>query len=590
LTVILTSPLQKQLLYSIVVTDVTDCPGNPIQTGFDHAEFYFLENVDVNYKEIIFTEIHSDPEPVVGLPNAEYIEIFNRTEKPFDLAGWRLADATSSAMLPTFVLLPGHYLLLTAAGNVSGFSPNLDLLGIANFPSLNNDGEILTLKSPQGDLVDSLNFNLSWYRDQVKEEGGWSLELIDPENICGEADNWAASEADVGGTPGIQNSIFANKPDLTGPKLLAVAALNDLEILLFFDEKLEKETPQHMLITINPEAEPGDVQFETPALTSMIVSFFQPLMKQQLYTIEIDEVYDCSGNALQEEFSEAEFALPEVAASGDIIINEILFNPRPNGVDFVELFNTSPKYISLKDARISNYLNMVAGNQTTITDSDLIMAPQQYLVLTPDPEILASEYPKGRTETFHKVSLPGLPDDQGSVAILNQDEEAIDYLIYDKAHHSALLRDDEGVSLEKINMEIGGNEANWKSATAASGFATPGFQNSNYSTSAILTQGDVVVNPEVFAPASGSNDFAQIQFWFDQPGLSANIKIFDQQGRLIRTLANNEVIGTQGFFRWDGDQDDGTKARMGYYFVWFEVFSLDGLVNTFRKRVVVSSR
>ena len=66
------------------------------------------------------------------------------------------------------------------------------------------------------------------------------------------------------------------------------------------------------------------------------------------------------------------------------------------------------------------------------------------------------------------------------------------------------------------------------------------------------------------------------------------MKIADQQGRVIKELANNETLGIDGFFRWDGDREDGTRARMGYYFVWVELFQLDGQVRTYRKRVVIA--
>ena len=98
----------------------------------------------------------------------------------------------------------------------------------------------------------------------------------------------------------------------------------------------------------------------------------------------------------------------------------------------------------------------------------------------------------------------------------------------------------------------------------------------------------ITIDPEIFSPDRPGQDFAQIRYKFEQTGWVANIKIADQQGRVIKTLANNETLGHEGFFRWDGDREDGTWARMGYYFVWFEVFQLDGQVKTFRKRVVIA--
>ena len=67
----------------------------------------------------------------------------------------------------------------------------------------------------------------------------------------------------------------------------------------------------------------------------------------------------------------------------------------------------------------------------------------------------------------------------------------------------------------------------------------------------------------------------------------ANVKIFDQEGRAIKELAHNELLGTEGFFRWDGDQDNGSRARMGYYMIWFEIFDADGMLKTFKKWVAI---
>ncbi len=167
----------------------------------------------------------------------------------------------------------------------------------------------------------------------------------------------------------------------------------------------------------------------------------------------------------------------------------------------------------------------------------------------------------------------------------------MDYFLYDKKLHSEFVKDEEGVSLERISFfDSTQSKENWTSASSVSGFATPGFLNSNFRPENVLLQGEVVVRPELFAPASGTDDFSQINFRFDQPGFVANVKIYDQQGRIVRTIANNETLGFEGFFRWDGDQDSGGKARMGYYFVWFEVFNAEGTVKTFRKRVIVTTR
>jgi hypothetical protein len=62
-------------------------------------------------------------------------------------------------------------------------------------------------------------------------------------NPCGEEENWIASESANGGTPGTQNSVFANKPDLTGPKLISAIPISTTEVVLKFNEKLDDQLP-----------------------------------------------------------------------------------------------------------------------------------------------------------------------------------------------------------------------------------------------------------------------------------------------------------------------------------------------------------
>jgi len=88
--------------------------------------------------------------------------------------------------------------------------------------------------------------------------------------------------------------------------------------------------------------------------------------------------------------------------------------------------------------------------------------------------------------------------------------------------------------------------SNWKSANASAGYATPGFINSNSRPESSVNDNAVNVDPEVFSPSVPGKDFSKINYKFDQSGLIANAKILDLQGRLIKTLANNETLSYEG--------------------------------------------
>ncbi len=586
-TVILTfsQAFSNGITNQLTISGVTDLGGNSVTSIIQ--SFLFFQPQPVSNKDIIITEIFADPTPQVGLPDAEFVELLNRSTNPVDLADWKFSDGSSVATFASQIILPGHYWIVTASSNTSVFSPLGNTLGVSNFPTLNNSGEPLTLRTSTGLLIDSVTYSLDLYRDEDKQEGGWTLELIDPANPCGEEGNWTAAEDVKGGTPGKVNSVNANKPDLTGPKLISVTPNQATELSLIFNEKLEQALSPD-LFSITPPIEITAVSFSSISLREIKLNLLQPLQSKQLYTVSATNLRDCAGNFIQEDFNSVTVALPEAATVGDVFINEILFNPHPGGVDFIEVVNVSDKYLNLKNWALANLEESTLVNARVIAASDLILAPAAYLVFTSNGAVVKNHYPNSIESNFFTASLPSLNDDAGTIALVTESELLMDLFLYSDKFHSALLKDKEGVSLERISLtEPTGNGDNWKSASSITGYATPGYLNSNARPENSIDENAVRVEPEIFLPNGIGQDFAQINFRFDQSGLAANVKIIDLQGRVIKEIANNETLSPEGFFRWDGDRDDGSKARTGYYFVLFEVFGLDGTAKTYRKRVVV---
>jgi hypothetical protein len=257
------------------------------------------------------------------------------------------------------------------------------------------------------------------------------------------------------------------------------------------------------------------------------------------------------------------------------------------GVDFVEIYNHSKKTIDLKNWTLRNF-DAPGENSFLITDKNLLLHPGQYRVFTENGNVLKGEYLHGVEDTFYEADLPPLNDDEGSLTLIDEASHVVDSMTYKDEMHVPFLKDDEGVSLERISFYASGEViSNWRSASSTSGFATPGYANSNVRQDVWVSDDAITVEPEIFQPAEHTRAFARIHYRFGKGGLMANVRIFDQHGRPIREIAENELLGTEGFFRWDGDQDNGTVARTGYYMVWFEIFDEQGNVKTFRKRVAL---
>jgi len=585
-TVLLTfsQPFANGITNQLTVANVKDLFANAIANIVQ--PFLFFQQQPVNPKDIIITEIFADTSPQVGLPDAEFIEIYNRSINPIDISGWKFSDGSSIAVFTSKIILPNEYWIVCANTNLTSLTPFGKTIGVSNFPTLNNSSDVLMLRNASNQTIDSVSYTLSWYKDTDKQEGGWTLELIDTNNPCGEENNWTASEDAKGGTPGKINSVNANKPDLTGPALLSVTPSQTNELTLIFNEKLEKDLST-IFFEITPTANVLQSKFTSASLREIRLTLLQALTPRQLYTIEVKNLRDCSGNFIQSDFSKLTFALPEIAEQGDLLLTEILFNPRSGGVDFVEIVNVSDKFINLKSWALANRPVDAIINSKVIALADLIISPSTFLAVTSDPAILKNQYPTSQEKNFISATIPSMNDDAGSIALVSPQGLLMDSFVYLDDYHSALLKDKEGVSLERISLTKPNLLSNWKSANASVGFATPGSANSNARPEKFIDENAVQVVPEIFSPNVPGQDFAQINFKFDRSGLIAQVKIVDLQGRTIKEIANNETLAFEGFYRWDGDRTEGDKARRGYYFVWFEVLDLDGTVKTFRKRVVI---
>lgn len=592
---ILSNTLISGTEYTITISNLDDCTGNTIVTN--GYTFEYLENPSLTLKDVVITEIMANPNSETTSPNAEYLEILNLSSSKLNLSGWQISDGSSTGTLGYYILESQEYLAITKNDNVGLFVGSIPVLGLNTFPSLNNTGDNITLKNENGDLLDSVAYKSSWYRSSIKDDGGFSLEIIDPDDICSNELNWIASEDTSGGTPGKQNSVFAEMVDNTGPKLISAFGISSDSVLLTFDEQIDLQD----LIPANFSLSDGliidEIISEDLKTIYLLLSESTEILGGQEYRLTVSNVSDCPGNIIQSEFNSSSFSLIEETEIGDLLINEILFNPKSGGVDFVEFINVSSKFISLKDWQIANaddFVDSIGLNTIrTISESHQIIAPGDYLALTSDNILLKDQYPKSDENNFLELSsLPSYPDDEGTVVLLNPKDEIVDYFTYSEDFHAQVLNEDEGVSLERISITVATNlPENWFSAAASENYATPGYMNSQSRGSIINHSGEILIEPRVIIPdGDGIDDYATISYAFDQPGYAISVIIMDLQGREIKKIASNDFISMEGFYTWDGSDNDGRSVRVGYYIVYVEAFSGNGNVEKFKEKIVIGTR
>ncbi|RZK20668.1 MAG: hypothetical protein EOO86_03570 [Pedobacter sp.] len=223
----------------------------------------------------------------------------------------------------------------------------------------------------------------------------------------------------------------------------------------------------------------------------------------------------------------------KIISKGDILISEVLFNPRTGGVDFVEIYNHSNHEIDLKELQLANA-------------------------------------------------------NTGSVILLSNNQ-VLDRLDYNAKIHHPLIQDEDGVSLERVSFSLSTNDPdNFKSAAASAGFATPTYKNSQERSG---DESYARLLSKTFSP-DGDNfeDMMTLEYQVAQPASLATANIYSDKGKLVKKLMKNQTIGTNGNLTWDGVDEQGQKAAIGIYIVLFDVFDLNGNTKRFKNTCVLAGR
>jgi hypothetical protein len=301
---------------------------------------------------------------------------------------------------------------------------------------------------------------------------------------------------------------------------------------------------------------------------------------------------DCAGNA-SGALTLAGFALPEAAQVGDLVINEILFNHRSGGVYFVELLNRSGRYLNLQGYQLATQKATGLGTCIISPTAAYVLAPGQLVALTSDTGILQTQYPTSSDAAalLAVASFPALDNSAGTVYIYDAASQELDHYIYDKSQQLSLLSTAAGVSLERIRAAGPSLASNFHSAASTVGYATPGHPNSQAQDAAGSGQ-ELTLAPELFTPDDdGQQDFTTLSYQLDQSGYVGSVTVYDALGRLTRRLLRNESLPTTGGVQWDGTDESGHKAAVGYYLLYIElVRPSGGERREYKKTVVVGAR
>ncbi len=275
--------------------------------------------------------------------------------------------------------------------------------------------------------------------------------------------------------------------------------------------------------------------------------------------------------------------LPELEKNS-IVINEIMYEPEKNNTEFIEFFNTK------NDSLQIGGLTLTVNQKTLrLITKYYKIAPKSYFIVARDSALYKYYSLKHSENTFINNSLT-LPDDGTQLILKDVNENVIDSIWYLPQWHNKNIYDVKNKSLERINPYLNSTDkSNWSTSVSLEG-ATPLKQNSIYTT-ILPSKSKVTISPNPFSPDNdGFEDFTIINFNLAYKISQVRLRVYDSQGRLVRTLENNLISSSNNSLIFDGLDDNGRPLRIGIYILLVEIVSQEGSTEIHKMPFVIARK
>lgn len=566
--------------YELVINGIKDEAGNPGKEIV--LDIQYIKSREPRPFEIVINEIMAAPNDQTSLPAIEYLELYNRSSHHLSLANLFLVDNSSITELPSYILPPGQHLIICADSDSALLSVYGRVLGVENLISLNNGGDFIQLKKNNGEFIHGVDYKDTWYKDPQKDDGGWSLELIHPDLACSREAAFFASESPIGGSPGQENSVF--DPEYSDPFQLTQAGLLDNDIVkLSFNQWLaEVDSSETASFSFQPDINIHSSSLSMEAPNILEIQLARELEEGILYQIEIGaDLENCKGEPTGQ-IIETSLGVPAVPDSGDILISEIMFDPISGESQWIEVFNASDKIFEFR------YLVLktmdAEGESQSIIGHDNQLLSGQYFVLSESKESLITNYKAPFPQRILLLDLPSLDRTEAALElsyIFGIEAKLLDRVCYNKDWHSGFLREDKGVSLERLRFDMPACAAgNWQSAAEEAHFGTPtGVNSQSIALLPSLNSGFSLLSPTFSPDGDSFEDFAVIHYKQPDDGNpppQLNLNIYNPNGSLVNALYSNFSLSAQSQLLWDGRMNNGILAPEGFYLLQAETFNEKG--------------
>ena len=336
--------------------------------------------------------------PESGTDSTEFIELYNPTGAAINLNGYQF----TSGIVYTFgnVSIPSMGFVVVAVDSIA----MQNAFGATAYQwtagGLSNGGEPIALKDASGVLVDSLRYDDNSPWPTSPDGDGPTLVLCDLTVSQTDGANWDTSSTSVGtivngkmvyASPGAIDASCSTTPvssDTTKPVVMDGVFNSATSITVIYSEAVTMATATDLA---NYAITPGitvTAAVQSTSLDSVTLSFTPALANGTLYTVDISNVADTSGNANVMDPFNTTFYFNDYSGS-DLMVTEIMYGQNSSGIqdiDYFEIHNSGAAAVSLAGMELVNGMDL-------FIDSNVSIAAGGYLVITENVDSFMVAFP-----------------------------------------------------------------------------------------------------------------------------------------------------------------------------------------------------
>lgn len=518
--------------------------------------------------EIAVSEIMADPSPSRGLPDCEYIELFNKSTEEIIFSSFYIADTKDTVLVEIENWKAEQAVVLSHKNYRFSWGDDVRVIALNKLPSLGNEADTISILTLDKILIERVFYDVKTMPKE-KQEGGYSYSKINNTWNCKSRHTWQASINELGGSPGAQNESIE---DFSFPKIFVenYVLTNDNEVELQLNEEMNSET--NILIIDNYKK---PIQYEVSKNGSILLKSPSNFKEGELFTIEL-YIENCIGMRIDTTIDIHKKYIPK---KSDLLLSEILFNPEPNGYDFIEIYNASGKIINVEDLSFSNGKERYTLHENLLPNNKYkYIKPKEYRAFTLNSEDVFNRYTIAKPEhLFECKKMPSMPDDVGTIYLLNEQDQLLDKFVYSKQLHYSWMDEIEGRSLERKRMyHLEDNSQNWASASDNIGRASPTGKNSQFSEEDEEINKDFWLSNNLLKPLlDGSKSALEINYNIEGETVFMNVKVFSVSGAFISEVMHGLSVRNSGMVKWDL-ANNGSLVPAGTYVLSIECYSENG--------------